>query len=721
MPLPRLQTLLLGALLLPGLVAGMLIAARQVQACTATDCTEIRVDDLAALQDALQEAPGGATLLLAAGDYGTLTLSTARVPGASAAAPVTIRSADPADPARFSRLVMQDAAHLRLESLAFLYTFTAGDDEKLRPFEIRGSTDIVLRGSLLQGDLASGGRAAAKDGYPTGIGLWLQGSTDIEISGNEITRFARGLIVYGCEQVRILGNNLHGVRSDGMNFADVRDVRIERNAIHDFARALDAKDHADMIQFWTAGTKRPNTDIVIRDNILNVGGGWFTQSIFMRNEEMDRKKAGDEMLYRNITIENNVIINAHLHGITLGQADGVRIAGNTLVRQRAAAGKGQKAGLWVPQIRVKSSARNVTIADNIVPVIEGYEDQSDWAVKGNLIIQDRDPAAPGYYDSVFVAALTGDRMMLASFAYLPGGPADDPRLGASALRLEANPARPVPLIRFAPDAQTPARIVFDASLSRGPADMMAGARYEWDFGDGTAAAGPVVAHDFAPGRHEVTLILHLPDGSRSATKVTATVVGPDLLRFDPVAGALIAYGSGVPSPLANVRTLRLPDGSHVLPLGQGGAVQELGGTAIAGLAEARDIKLQLRLRAAGTEKPAGEVLRLSDSLIISVGVKGDLAVSLTGRDSAKPTRLRTPPLSLLAGGWHDIVIRHTAATGLITVEIDGTVQAEGRAVGPLKPVRRGGLTLGNPTGKKTFDGEIAALFLQTNTAGAEDN
>ena len=160
----------------------------------------------------------------------------------------------------------------------------------------------------------------------------MRASSGITIESSEFRGFARGVIVSDSVDIVLRGNDIHAMRVDGMDFAQVERVRIIKNHIHDFQRAPNAGDHADMIQFWTAGTHRPSRDILIADNILNSGMGLFTQSILMRNEVVDRGQAGDEMFYDTVTIRDNVIINAHLHGITLGQADHVSITNNTLIR-----------------------------------------------------------------------------------------------------------------------------------------------------------------------------------------------------------------------------------------------------------------------------------------------------------------------------------------------------------------------------------------------------
>lgn len=385
-------------------------------------------DDLAA---ALSTAAAGTVVELAPGDHGALAL---RGLQGTADAPITLRSADPADPARITGLDLRGAAFLRLEGLVFDYTFSPGDPGNLRPFSVSDSTGIAFVGNLFDGDVAQG-VSATDDGFPTAFGLSVRGSTEITVQDNEIRGFYRGLAVSRTADLQVTGNDLHGIRMDGMNFAEVQRVEIAENRIHDFARSLASGDHSDMIQFWTNGTGSPSTDIVIRDNILNAGNGWYTQSIFMRNELVDQGQAGDEMFYRNVTITGNVIINAQLHGITVGETEGLVIANNAVLRNRLAEGPVDNPGLWTPQIRVAPASRDVTITANVTARIAGPDGQRDWQVSDNLIVQDRGRLEDGlFYGLVFADALTGDPSDLASFAPLPGGPLDGSGIGPEILQ-----------------------------------------------------------------------------------------------------------------------------------------------------------------------------------------------------------------------------------------------------------------------------------------------
>lgn len=385
------------------------------------------------LAEALATAGAGTTLLLAPGEYGALVLKDR---GGTAGAPLVLRAADPSDPPRLSGLTLSQARHVVLDGLVLDYRFTPGDPLHIRPFNITQSQDITIRNSLFDGDAAPGPETA---GSGVGYGLGIGRSKAITLEHNEIRLFHRAIVASESSDLVIRANDIHTIRSDGMNFAQVQDVVIEGNHIHDFQTVAASGDHADMIQFWTSGTTAPSRNIVIRDNVLNSGGAGWTQSIFMRNELVDQGKAGSDMLYRDIRIEGNVIFNAHLHGISVGETAGLVIANNTLLQNAASKGSDDNPGLWTPAISVSPLAIDVTIARNLVARIAGPNGQADWRVVDNMLIQNRTRAEGGFYDRLFVAAGRGDPRDLASIAYRADGPLHGAGLGAP--RLDA--ARPV--------------------------------------------------------------------------------------------------------------------------------------------------------------------------------------------------------------------------------------------------------------------------------------
>ncbi|MGY9046359.1 hypothetical protein P775_05695 [Puniceibacterium antarcticum] len=413
-----------------GLLALCLVLWFAPLGSVAADSQTSRVRSPGELAQTLSNAMQGGVLLLAGGDYGKLSLRDVR---ASDGSPLVLRSADPANPARFSGMTLRDVHNVLLENLVFDYTFREGDALSLRPFEIIRSSGVTIRNTVFDGDLARN-RIQADDGFPTAFGLSVRQVSAFTLENTEIRTFYRGIVVSESGDITVRGNDLHDIRMDGMNFAQVEQVLIENNHIHDFARSLTSKDHADMIQFWTASTTAPSQHIVIRDNILNSGHGWYTQSIFMRNELVDTGRAGAEMFYRDVTIANNVILNAHAHGITIGETDGLTITNNSLLRNARSEGAKDHRSLWTPRISVAASSRNVTVARNVMSRIVGFENQGDWSLMRNLEIQDHSRMKPGFYGMLFVNPLTGDPGDLSTFLPKKGGALDGTGLGADRLQ-----------------------------------------------------------------------------------------------------------------------------------------------------------------------------------------------------------------------------------------------------------------------------------------------
>lgn len=385
-----------------------------------------RISNPDQLQAALKQAKPGTIIELEGGDYGALRLKSWKAPKHK---PLVLRSADRANPARFLKMGLRNVQGLTLDGVVFDYRFTADDPIHLRPFQILSSTHITIQNALFDGDLAKG-RASVGNGFPTAFGLGVTSSSHVVLENSEIRDFYRGLVFSQSSDLTIRKNNLHKIRMDGMNFAEVKNVLIAQNHIHDFSRALDSKDHADMIQFWTNKTKTPSVNVTVRDNLLNSGQGWYTQSIFMRNDMVDRGIAGYEMFYRNFVIENNLIINAHLHGITIGATDGLKINNNTVVRNALSEGKKKNPALWRPQIRVAKNSRNVELLRNVTSKITGPENQPDWTVRDNFFVQDSSRGKAGFYGDVFSTEVLRDPRKAKSFRAKPGGPLDGSGLGA---------------------------------------------------------------------------------------------------------------------------------------------------------------------------------------------------------------------------------------------------------------------------------------------------
>ena len=414
--------LLLGLLL--ALVLPVAAATAQTQTRTITGPE--------ALLAALEEDLTGVTLALVPGTYPAITL---RGPGT----PAAIRSADPAAPAVLLGLQGTDVDGLHLDGLVFEYRFGHGDPLHIPLISLTRCQDLRLTGSRIEGDVARGLGFPA-DGHGYGIGLNLRDCRDVQIEGNLIRGFWRAVAIRESARLVLRDNEITRIRMDGLTFAQVGHVLIEGNHIHDFDRVDVPEDHADMIQIWTASTTAPSHDILIRGNLLNSGQSLWTQSIWMRNERVDGGEAGREMFYRNIAIEDNLILNAHLHGIGIGETDGLVIRGNTMLLNRASVGLNDdwRRTLYHPRIRVAPGSTRVAIANNITHLVDGPAGQPDWLVAGNLLLQaGPTPTGPGQvpYARVFVdGGHGGAPWRPETWQLIRGGPGDRDGLGASALR-----------------------------------------------------------------------------------------------------------------------------------------------------------------------------------------------------------------------------------------------------------------------------------------------
>lgn len=369
----------------------------------------------------------GLILELAPGVYDELRLPPRR-------APAVVRSADPENPAILRSVQVWENDGLRLENLVFDYVFSPGDTIRARPFQFQDSTDITLSNIRVLGDDVYGTDSPA-DGFGNGYGLNVQGMDGFVLENSLVSGFHRGIVVGGASaNVTIRGNEITDMRSDGINFAGIRDLLIEGNLIHSFRRSPEAGDHSDMIQFWTRNLERPSRNITIRHNFLLVAQGDLTQSLFMRNESVDSQGGGREMFYRNVLIEQNVIINSHTNGLVVGETDGLIIRNNTVVQNPAAVGTDPTRQLWNPRIAVAEASTRVRIFDNITSRIGGHTGQSDWSLRGNVMVQNASLMQPGHYTRVFAGFPGGDPRDLRTYYYRPDGILGTQPVGADALR-----------------------------------------------------------------------------------------------------------------------------------------------------------------------------------------------------------------------------------------------------------------------------------------------
>jgi hypothetical protein len=367
--------------------------------------TTITVSTRAEFQDALMAATAGTTILLAPGDYGVLRMDVPFSSWEPFDGEVTIRSADPDNMASFSNVWLRGMENLTFDSVRF---------DMSQQVRVLSSDHITIRNSVFEGYLDS-------NGHPAGQMVMIDDVTNMVVENNEFVHQYNAITFWGVENLVVSENEVHSFRADGLRFAQVSNVLIENNHIHTPVIVPGSGDHADMIQFWTFGTTESSSDIVIRGNILNSGTGSWTQSLFMGNER------GTTMPYLNVLIEDNLIHNDHVHGITVGHAIGVVIQNNTLLKNPDPAGS--PAG--TPRIISDSNSVDVQIINNVMVLSEVAG--GDAFVENNLVVS-YDPAHPHYVGDLFVNALAGANATLADFQAVPGGLIEQMEVGAAMTR-----------------------------------------------------------------------------------------------------------------------------------------------------------------------------------------------------------------------------------------------------------------------------------------------
>ncbi|MEL6585584.1 MAG: right-handed parallel beta-helix repeat-containing protein [Pseudomonadota bacterium] len=375
----------------------------------------IRYADPTTVEKVLGQASAGDTVLLTAGSYGHVVL---RDVAGRSGAPLTLRSEDPKALATLHRLTIQNAAHVHLQDLRLQHLSTAESLPLARPFRVETSQAVTLRGLEVVGTLRDD-----EDGpkLPTGIGIAATDIVGFRLEESTFRHLARGLTISRSEDVLISENRFVELRGMGIRFAQISGLTIAGNIMRDFILPSDLNELGLMIAGSTRNTTAPSRDIVIENNLLTSGNGRWTQSIHLRNEEIDENRAGPDLFYQDVTLRNNVIINAHINGIVVGPARGLTIERNTVVRNAASAEGQRDRGWHTPRVLVAEIARDVLILGNVAHPLPPVEWQTDWIVAGNVIVQDEFPTEPNHYDAVFYGVTPTRPAKLTDFAPRPGG------------------------------------------------------------------------------------------------------------------------------------------------------------------------------------------------------------------------------------------------------------------------------------------------------------
>jgi hypothetical protein len=331
----------------------------------------IRVSTQNQLEEALQDVRDGDTILLAAGRYAELKMTSGWNADFEFSQKVTIASEDPRNPAVINQMFLRDVANVEIRDVTLDYTgsLASGSPDFLRgkPFFIEKARGLTIDGVTVDGHL--------RNGHGVDNGLNFKDSSDVSIENSLFRNFSIGIWGQNSEDISLTGNTITGMSLDGMQFGGMTRITIEGNDFRDFNSEELTGLHRDNIQFRTLASEGASRDIVIRGNDFDSAEGRHV--IFIGNELYNN---GDmSAFHRNVLIADNDIRGAHVYGVTVWHADGLTIEGNTLVNNPD---RGLTDSRYVPIINVSMLSRNVDILDNIVASVP-VPQNSTWTVSGN--------------------------------------------------------------------------------------------------------------------------------------------------------------------------------------------------------------------------------------------------------------------------------------------------------------------------------------------------
>lgn len=369
---------------------------------------------------------GPTTLRLASGVYPPFHLTNV--------AGLRLEAANPDEPPRLTGLTVKDSSDVSFTNIMFDFVYDA-DKSKLwtSVFQFEDAARLVFDRVVVDGDLMTG-TGTDGDGYPAGRGLSFKRTQNVTINDSEIRGLWVGISVTESRNFTLTNSKLYGTRKDIMTLVQVQDVMIDGNYFGAFNRSFDFDDHPDMIQMWTGKTTAPSERVTVRNNVFNTGLGPWSQTIFFANDIVSKGEAGPEMYFRDLAIENNLIINSHLNGVFVGETQGLRILNNTLVRNFRSSEAGMSDELASPRISVAARSRDVEVARNLAAALPDAPVGGDWNIHDNAVIQGSSRMLAGHYGAVFVDALSGDPRDLTSYEFKPDGPLYGLGLGARVTR-----------------------------------------------------------------------------------------------------------------------------------------------------------------------------------------------------------------------------------------------------------------------------------------------
>lgn len=350
------------------------------------------------LANAIAMAAAGDEIKVAGGVYAELA-----VKSKSYDIPLKITALDATNQPVFNKVVIYASTGVVLDGLNFKMIPTTTSSSASSAVMVDQSSKISILNSKILGGPSINGvdpNATALDatgnviGLPFGRGFTITKSTDVLVSGNEISQVGKGIVMVSSSGITIHNNEIHDLRNSPIVGSGLNNITISSNHTYNYTPWKWGEtygDHGDLIHIWTDANYQTSasTNIVIKDNFLTQGTGTPLLGIFL---EANTPTFG----FEKVLIDNNVISNSNNQALRLERVSGV-VSNNTAIAPDNSMLKGSP-GL------IGAYGSSLTITNNMLGHITIYTD-STAVQSGNMLITRTDTTAAGYYGKVFVNAL----------------------------------------------------------------------------------------------------------------------------------------------------------------------------------------------------------------------------------------------------------------------------------------------------------------------------
>ena len=193
-----------------------------------------------------------------------------------------------------------------------------------------------------------------------GDGIRVRSGKNVHLLRNRLRSVADGINVYPpATHVRTIGNTIENFCMDGIRA--LGDFGLFENNVVRNAHVIN-DNHCDMLQSWSTGKDgKPGTGTITG---VTIRGNQFYAHTDPKQLHLRRGRSGVQGIgmfngrFKDFVIENNLIVADHFHGISVYNAENVRIENNTVVDFDT-----QFPG--PPWIVVKNYGKECRIANNI--------------------------------------------------------------------------------------------------------------------------------------------------------------------------------------------------------------------------------------------------------------------------------------------------------------------------------------------------------------------